>query len=367
MLHAFLLQHFDELVSRTKAIAAARRGSSPSPPALEREIPQLLAQLRETLRAETSTVSVADGGVGSTAARHARTLLEQGGSVSQVVHDYGDVGQAIAELAVAKGAAVDLEELGALSRCLEGAIATAVAEYARLKDEATSHREVERLGQVGHDLRGELQTALLSFQSLRMGTLDIGGSAGDALGRSLVRLRDLLDTRLSEVHLAATSRVSLAALVHEVAVAARAGAEHREIQLVIEPGDPTLAVDVDPQLLASALMSLLQNAFAYTRPHGCVTLRARSENGRALVEVEDECGGLATSEVDPRRPRGERRGHDRSTPGRGLSTSRTAVQANGGELHAHNVPGKGCIFGIRLPVAGRAAERLVVEAQELSL
>ncbi len=350
MLHAFLVQHFDELVSRTKAIASARRGSSPSPPALERAIPQLLAQLRETLRWEASTASAA-GGVGSTAARHARALLEQGGSVSQVVHDYGDVGQAITELAIANGAAVDVEELGALSRCLDDAIATAVAEYARLKDEATSHREVERLGQVGHDLRDALQTALLSFQTLRLGSLGVGGSAGDALGRSLVRLRDLLDTRLSEVHLAATSRVSLAALVHEVAVAAHADAEHREIRFAIEPGDPALAVDVDPQLLSSALLSLLKNAFAYTRPHGCVTLRARSENGRALVEVEDECGGLATSEVDPNRRRGDRRGHVRSTPGRGLSSSRTAVQANGGELHAHNVPGKGCIFGIQLPVA----------------
>jgi signal transduction histidine kinase len=351
MLHAFLVQHFDELVSRTKAIAAARRGSSPSPPALERAIPQLLAQLREPLRWETSTVSAADGGVASTAARHARALLEQGGSVAQVVHEYGDVGQAITELAVATGAAVDVEELGALTRWLDGAIATAVAEYARLKNEATSHREVERLGQVGHDLRNELQTALLSFRALRTGSQDVRGSVGDLLERSLVRLRALVDTRLSEVHLAATSRVSLAALVHEVAVAAHPDAEHREIRLAIEPGDPTLAVDVDPQLLASALMSLLQNALAYTRPHGCVTLRARSENGRAVVEVEDECGGLATGEGAPQRPRGDRRVHDRSTRGRGLSTSRTAVQANGGELHAHNMPGKGCIFGIQLPVA----------------
>lgn len=351
MLHAFLVRNFDELVSRAQAIASARRGASPSQPALERGIPQLLAQLRETLRWETSTPSAADGGVGSTAARHARALLEQGASVSQVVHGYGDVGQAITELAIANGAAVDVEELGALSRCLDDAIATAVAEYARLKDEATSHREVERLGQVGHDLRDALQAALMSFQALRMGGLDVGGSAGDALGRSLVRLRDLLDTRLSEVHLAATSRVSLAALVHEVAVAARAGAEQRDIRLAIEPVDPTLAVDVDPRLLAAALMSLLQNAFEYTRPHGCVTLRARSASGRAFVEVEDECGGLATSGGHPLRRHGERRGRDRSTPGRGLSSSRTAVQANGGELHAHDVPGKGCIFGIQLPVA----------------
>jgi len=351
MLHRFLVQNFDELVSRTKAKASARRWPSASTPGLESGIPLLLAQLRETLRRERSTVPLADGGIGSTAARHARALLEKGWSVSQVVHDYGDVRQAITELAVAKGAAISLEELGAVSRCLDTAIAEAVAEYARLKDEATSHREVERLGQVGHDLRNQLQTALLSFRALKTGRAGIDGSAGDALGRSLIRLRDLIDTTLSEVRLAATSRVSLAAFLHEVAVAAHPDAEHREIRLTIEPGDPALAVDVDPQLLASALMNLLQNAFKYTRAHGCVTLRARSENGRAFVEVEDECGGLVTSEGDPRRALGDRRGSDRSAPGHGLSSSRRAVQANGGEVHAHNLPGKGCIFGIQLPVA----------------
>ncbi len=351
MLQGFLVQHFDELVSRTKAIASARRASSTSPPGLERGIRQLLAQLVETLRAEQGTAPLADGGSGS-AARYARTLLEKGWSASQVVHDYGAVRQAITELAVAKGAAIGLEELGAMSRCFDGAVAEAVAEYARLKDEATSHREIERLGQVGHDLRNQLQTALLSFRALKKGTVDIGGSAGDALGRSLERLRDLIETRLAAVRLAATSRVSLAAFVHEIAVAAHPDAEHREIRLTIEPGDPALAVDVDPQLLASALMTLLQNAFEYTRPHGRVTLRTRSESGRAFVEVEDECGGLVTTpEGDPGRRAGERRGGDRSTQARGLSSSRRAVQANGGEIHAHNLPGKGCIFGIQLPAA----------------
>lgn len=350
MLHGFLVQHFDELVARAKANASSRRRPSTSTPGQERGSALLLAQLGEALRKE-SAVPLADDAMASAAARHARALLEKGWSVSQVVHDYGAVRRAITELAGAKGAAIALEELGALNRCLDGAIAQSVAEYARLKEQATSHREVERLGQVGHDLRNQLHTALLSFRALRTGRAGIDGSAGDALGRSLVALRDLVDTRLSEGRLAATSRVSLSTFVHEIAVAAQADAEHRELRLTTEPGDPAMAVDVDPQLLASALMNLLQNAFKYTRPHGHVTLRARSENGRAFVEVEDECGGMVTGDGDPRRALGDRRGSDRSAPGHGLSSSRRAVQANGGEVHAYNLPGKGCIFGIQLPLA----------------
>ena len=350
MLRDFLVQNFSELVSRAKAKASTRRSLSPSPPSADGGIPHLLAQLRDALRGDTTAVGPHDA-TGSAAARHARALLETGWSVSEVVHESGDVREAITDLAAEQGAGVGREELGALAKCLDRATADAVAEYARVKDEATSHREVERLGQVGHDLRTQLQTALLSFRALRKGTVDIGGSAGDALGRSLVRLRDLVDTRLSEAHLAATSRVSLSAFVHEIAVAAHPDAEHREIQLRFEPGDPALAVDVDPELLAFALMHLLQNAFKYTRVHGCVTLRTRRESGRAVVEVEDECGGLVTSGSDPGRAPGERRGSDRSAPGRGLSSSRKAVQANGGEVHAHDLPGKGCIFGIQLPLA----------------
>ncbi len=349
MLHGFLVQNFDELVSRARAIASARRGftATASP---DGWVSQLLAQLQDALPRETTPAPLPVAGIGSAATRYARALLERGWPISQVVRDHGAVRQAITELAVVRGAAIGLEELGAMSRCLDEALAEAVAEYARLKEEATSHREIERLRQVGHDLRTHLQTALLSLRASRTG-VDIGGVAGDALGRSLLRLRDLVDTRLSDVRLAATSRVSLVSFVHEVAAAAYPDAERREIRLTIEPGDPALAVDVDPQLLASALMNLLRNAFEYTRAHGCVTLRTRSENGRAFVEVEDECGGMVRSEGDLRRAVGDRRGSDRSAPGLGLSSSRRAIQANGGELHAHNLPGKGCIFGIHLPVA----------------
>ena len=348
MLHEFLAQNFDQLVSRAKANASARPWPSTH---LESGTELLLAQLRDALRGELRRCPSPTGGSapprpGTRApswrragpSRRSSTTTVPSASRSRSSPSRRDRRSAWRSSAP-------------LNRCLDAAIAQGVTEYARLKDEATSHREVERLAQVGHDLRTELQTALLSFRALKTGKAAIDGSAGDALGRSLVHLRDLIDTSLSEGRLAATSRVSLAAFVHEVAVAAHPDAEHREIRLTIEPGDPALAVDVDPQLLASALMNLLQNAFKYTRAHGCVTLRARSENGRALVEVEDECGGMLTSEGAPHRALGDRRGSDRSAPGRGLSSSRRTVQANGGEIHARNLPGKGCVFGIQLPVA----------------
>ena len=100
-------------------------------------------------------------------------------------------------------------------------------------------------------------------------------------------------------------------------------------------------------------MNLLQNAFKYTRAHGLVALRVRAENGRALIEIEDECGGLAKKETEGEmfRPFGERRKQDWSGLGLGLPMRRKAVRACGGEIHTRNLPGKGCVFIIDLPLA----------------
>ncbi|HJW75759.1 MAG TPA: HAMP domain-containing sensor histidine kinase [Thermoleophilia bacterium] len=290
--------------------------------------------------------------IGSTATKHGRDLLGMGFTVSQVVHDYGDICQAITELAVEKKAPISTEEFHTLNRCLDTAIAEAVTEYARLKEETTSLHEVERLGQLAHELRNQIQTALLSFEVLKAGTVGVGGSTGALLGRSIIGLRELIDSTLSEVRLSAPKqlreRVSLLVFVDEVAVAANLYAEYRDIQLTVEAVDPSLAINVDPQLLASALMNLLHNAFKFTHAKGNVTLRTRAENGRVFIEVEDECGGARHTDVF--RPFGDRRGNDRSGLGLGLSISRKAVKASSGEIHTRNVDGKGCIFTIELPL-----------------
>ena len=156
---------------------------------------------------------------------------------------------------------------------------------------------------MAHELRNLLQTAILSFDVLKSGRVGIAGSTGAVLGRSLIALSERVDTTLAQVRLAAGKlrrvQASVLVFVDEVAVAARLHADYRGLELTVEPVDPALRFDVDPQLLASALTNLLQNAFKYTRDHGRVTLRTRSEDGRVLIDVEDQCGGLAEGEAEP--------------------------------------------------------------------
>jgi signal transduction histidine kinase len=49
--------------------------------------------------------------------------------------------------------------------------------------------------------------------------------------------------------------------------------EYRDIQFTLEPIDPALSIDADPQLLASAVMNLLHNASKHTPSGGHVVLR----------------------------------------------------------------------------------------------
>jgi len=118
-----------------------------------------------------------------------------------------------------------------------------------------------------------------------------------------------------------------------------------------------LAVDGDAQLLASAVMNLLQNAFKFTPPGGAVVLRSRGQGTRAIIEVEDRCGGIEESNVTFQ-SFAERRARDRSGLGLGLSIARQAVHTHSGEIHFQNIPGVGCRFSIELPLAANRTPAL---------
>ena len=68
---------------------------------------------------------------------HGHELLLQGFTVSQVVHDYGDVCQAITELAVEMNAPISTDDFRMLNKCLDDAIAGAVTEFGREQNQST--------------------------------------------------------------------------------------------------------------------------------------------------------------------------------------------------------------------------------------
>ena len=353
-LSEFITIHREAIVTRTAGRVRDRPSPSVSATEVEHGVPMFLTQLSETLRLEATSSPFASHAMESAASLHGGELLAAGYTIAQVVHDYGDICQAITEIAVEQHAPISVEEFHTLNRCLDSAIAEAVTEHARLTAQKRSNEEAVHLGHAAHDLRDLLNAALLAFRALTRGGL-ANADASAILGRSLTGLQDLVDGMLSEVRLVAAEqrreRLRVAAFIEQVAATGRLHSSYRGIRFTVTSVDSSLTIDGDPQLLNSAVMNLLHNAFKNTRPGGAVVLRILNRDDRLLIEIQDECGGLPDRGKDLFRTFGNRRGKDRSGLGLGLSMARQAVRAHGGDIQVQNKPGEGCIFTIELPLA----------------
>jgi signal transduction histidine kinase len=360
LLHEFVTAYRDAIITRAREKLTARPWPATSAQALENGVSTFLNQLTETLRSDATGAAHAPGEIGAAARSHGAELVALGFTVSQVVHDYGDICQAVTEVAIEQQVAITTDEFRMLNGCLDIAIAEAVTEHSRITAESRAAEEYERSGRIAHETRDLLNTALLAYQVLKGGTVAINGSTGAVLGRSLLGLRDLVDSTLSEIRIAAKQqrreRLSIWPLLEDVAAAGALHAESRGLHFGFERTDAAWVVIGDPQLLASAVANLLDNAFKYTHPGGRVTLRARpADDSHLLIEVEDECGGIPASVGDPFQSFGERRGRDRTGLGLGLSIARKAIRAHGGDIHVRNIPDEGCVFTIEIPLAAMDA------------
>jgi signal transduction histidine kinase len=281
-------------------------------------------------------------------------------TVDQVVHDYGDLCQAVTELAVEQNTPVTVDEFRTLNRCLDNAIADAVTEYGRRRDLAVADRGSqamnERLGVLAHELRNLLNSATLALEAVKSGNVGLTGATGGVLDRSLKGMRDLIDRSLAEVRLTSglptrKERIALGEFIDEVQIAAAMEAKAQGLGLTVGPVESGLAVDADRHMLSSAVANLLQNAFKFTRSNGHVSLKTHPIADRVLIEIEDECGGLPPGKAEELFQPFTQRANDRSGLGLGLSISHRGVEASGGRLCVRDLPGKGCIFTIDLPRA----------------
>jgi hypothetical protein len=175
MLHEFITLHRDDIVARTRDRVRSRPWPSVSNRELEYGVPLFLTQLSETLRLEATATPFSSDAIGATASRHGAEMLAAGFNVSQVVHDYGDICQAITEIAFEHHAPITVE-FHTLNRCLDTGIAEAVTEHARLIAQRRSEEEVQRLGQSAHELPDLLNAALLAFHALKRGLVSINSS-----------------------------------------------------------------------------------------------------------------------------------------------------------------------------------------------
>jgi hypothetical protein len=213
MLHDFLSSNRDELIRRCRS-KVSRRNSPPVTPAeLEHGVPLFLEQLVWALRCEQESpgldrdrifgpLSKTPAAVESsrTAALHGKELLDDGYSVDQVVHDYGDICQSITELAQEKNAPVAIDEFRTFNRLLDNAIADAVSSFGHHRDKSISAQGEQDQqmwrGSLGDEQRKLLDMAVNAFDALKLGNIGLRGATGALLEDSLAKLRVLMDRSL---------------------------------------------------------------------------------------------------------------------------------------------------------------------------
>jgi hypothetical protein len=186
-LYQFIDGHRDELIRRCRAKVAGRSAPTPTEAEINHGVPLFLDQLCQELRSGPSKTHA----ITASAKKHGHDLLLRGFSISQVVHDYGDICQSVTDLAVELAAPILTEDFRTLNRCLDNAIAGAVTEYAHEQD-------VSRDGE-STEMRILINTATSAFEVLQSGNVGVGGSTGAVVLRSLRAMSALLDRQAAPI------------------------------------------------------------------------------------------------------------------------------------------------------------------------
>jgi signal transduction histidine kinase len=283
------------------------------------------------------------GDIGDNAAAH-------GFDVAAVPYLLGAISDAVGEVGERAGMCFAAADYRTFNQCLDASVARAIESFerARADSEQFSTRFV---GSLAHELRNELSAAGMAYRSIRNGAIGVQSRTGGVLGRSLQRMENLISQALIAVQLESgklfdVRDISLPDLLEDLQAAAF---PPRQITLSVESERP-LVVLADEQILRSAIGNLVQNALKFTHSGGQVVIRARHEADAIVVEVEDECGGLNPGDEERLFKPFVQASENRTGLGLGLSITRDAVHAQGGEIAVRNLPGRGCVFTIRLPV-----------------
>jgi signal transduction histidine kinase len=217
---------------------------------------------------------------------------------------------------------------------------------------------VDNLRQVSSDIAHDLRTPLARLHN------HLDRSSGDAsddpvISEAVRQLDEVLSLfaailRIAEVESGETKRffacVDVTALLNEVAesFAPEFENEGRTFLWSIEPG---LIVEGDRDLLAQAMINLIENAQRHTPENTSVRLTASSAGGKLLLQVQDDGPGVPKADLERIAKRFARLESSRNAAGHGLGLSlATAVaKLHGGRLVLkNNAPGLSATIEIPL-------------------
>lgn len=257
-------------------------------------------------------------------------------------------------------------ELAALAQELE-ASSRSLAE-SREREAAVETARRELVSWISHDLRTPLASMRAMTEALEDGmAADVQGYYRKIIGQTeqmTAMVNDLLE--LSKIQ-AGTLRLrseplDLYDLVSD-ALSDLAPLAARRGVVLDGGGDRECMAVADGPSMARAVRNIVLNAIIYTLPGTDVHVSVGSNNGDAVISVDDHCGGIPAEDLPhlfetgwqkDRARQGTHGSHgEYSGAGIGLSMVAGIVKAHGGSITVENIDG-GCRFALTLPAGGAA-------------
>ncbi len=238
-----------------------------------------------------------------------------------------------------------------------------------LREHEAVRKRDELVAVVSHDLRnpmtiiimqcGMMQRLVAKDESKHTVRLSAAlGTMEEATARMNTLIADLLDKSKLDAgkYPLACKPLDVVNLLQEACGLLVTLMAHKNIELNCTSSEG-LSIDADPQRLFQVLSNLLGNAIKFTPLGGRIDLSARQVDGKVLISVRDNGGGIHAVHLPHifERYWSVRDGNPNGS-GLGLYICRSIVQAHGGELWAESEPGIGSVFTFSIPalVAGAA-------------
>ncbi len=233
-----------------------------------------------------------------------------------------------------------------------------VTDARQLQLHTSRHQRLNSMGEMAaslaHQIRTPLSTATLYVSQL--GRSIPPERQADFAAKALVSLRhieSLINDMLQYARggKAKEMPVSVNGLLRRLEQAMQPRVQQRQAVLQVIPleGDVTLMGDEDA--LLSALQNLVNNALEITEERPLIEVQAEVVNNQLIIRVIDNGPGI-DEEIREKifEPFYTRRAQG---TGLGLAVVRAVVEAHGGEVVVHSLPGVGSTFTLILPLVRR--------------
>lgn len=230
-------------------------------------------------------------------------------------------------------------------------VRTAIQAFNDMQASLRDHmrRRTQTVAAIAHDLRTPLTR-------LRFRAEQAPDAVRDRMAADIEEMDALIAQAMAYVRGEATperrERFDLSDLAEDCA----AGFSETGAAVTFANGD-ALLVDADPAALRRALANLIANAVKFGV---AARVTALSEDGRAVIVVEDDGPGLAEGELEavfePFHRAERSRSRETGGAGLGLTVARQAARAFDGDVTLANRPGGGLTARLNLPLADRSTE-----------